>query len=244
MAEVAGPGAQQLAPYGVEAGEQRLVDTEQLVTRSDPAVGVRVEERLARRPEEVVAARVPESPVEDHRGPGPDEQRRLPVGPFEAVAAVTAGDHVQRSVVAMPDVGEEVRRLQREQRPRRGQLDVLPPAVLMPAPGRLRRRSETRVHVEMAMVEKDVPAEHARHELQDLRVIDELDELRVQADEPEQMERAAVATLLPDAIDRVDEPATAIGIERVLQDGEPVVLERLVQVLHAACTSDRALAVP
>src|SRR5438132_5398860 len=73
-----------------------------IVAWPDPAIRVSVEERLSRHLREVVAARMPEPPVEHDRRAGGNEERNRPGtqcgavrGASEGVASVTAGNHPQ-----------------------------------------------------------------------------------------------------------------------------------------------------
>ena len=96
----------------------------------------------------------------------------------ERVADVAARDEPERAVRLARHVGEEPRCLDREERTARLDVDVLAAAVLVPAPARL--LDARRMHVEVAVVHVDVPAEQRLHERQHGRVVDERDEALVE----------------------------------------------------------------
>ena len=83
-------------------GHHALPVDPELVPRPDPAVRVGVEEDAARRVGAVVAARVPQPPVEDDGGSGAVEERDGVLGLAVArqrVARVAARDEAERPVV-------------------------------------------------------------------------------------------------------------------------------------------------
>ena len=82
------------------------------------------------------------------------------------------------------------------------------------------------MHVEVAVVEIDVPTEGEAHLRKGHGVGDELDEALVQADEPQLVEgltRARAAAV--DDVDRREEARDLRLRERIWEDGEPQLVE-------------------
>jgi hypothetical protein len=84
------------------------------------------------------------------------------------------------------------------------------------------------MHVEVAVVDVDVPAEDVEDERQHRRVVDEVEERVVDAEEGEPVERVAVRRLgASDAVDGPDQPLDGVRLECVLDDGEAVPLQSI-----------------
>ena len=80
--------------------------------------------------------------------------------------------------------------------------------------------------VEVAVVDVDVPAEDVADERQDGRVVDEVEERVVEAEEGEPVQHVAVRRLgPPDALDGGGQPRDGSGLERVPHDDEAVPVE-------------------
>jgi hypothetical protein len=193
-------------------------------------VRVAIEQGLSGAVGEVVTTRVPEPPVEDHGAARLDQDRHrirrlAPAG--QCVRAMTSGDDAERAVLRRRHVREEERHFHREARPRRLELHVLAPAVLVPPPPRLRLRLG-RVDVEVAVIDVDVPSEQVGDERQANGVVDELEERIVARQETEDVQRAFRPSLLrPHPVDGSLQP-WQLRSERLRNDHEPVALELLL----------------
>src|SRR5207249_2078687 len=147
-----------------------------VVAWPDPAIRVSHEERLASDLRPVLASRVPQAPVEDDGVARAREDRgRILWGiepelgmlrPRDGVADVTPGDHDEVPPARLRRVAQEPRDLDGEPGPRglSFDLEVLPAAILMPAPSRSPRLPHRRVDIQMAVVHVDVPAEQTPHD--------------------------------------------------------------------------------
>ena len=91
------------------------------------------------------------------------------------------------------------------------------------------------MHIEVAVVDVDVPAEDVADERQRRRVVDEVEEGVVEAEQREPVERLAVARLRkPHSLDRRVQFLDRRGVERILDDDEAVPVEPFAQ--HAGST--------
>ena len=80
--------------------------------------------------------------------------------------------------------------------------------------------------VEVAVVDVDVPAEDVADERQHRRVVDEVEEGVVEAEEGEPVQRVAVRRLrAPDALDGGGQPRNGVRLESILHDDEAVPVE-------------------
>jgi|tagenome__1003787_1003787.scaffolds.fasta_scaffold20659997_2 hypothetical protein len=141
---------------------------------------------------------------------------------------MAARDHLEVPAPGLRDVREEPCHLDGE--PGSGialDLEVLAPAVLVPAPARPRVGARGRVHVEVAVVHVHVPAQRRADQVEHARMVDEVGEGRLAADESEQVHGAVVrgGRPAPGPVGERAQPAYVGRRQRAGDDHEAVAFE-------------------
>ena len=182
---------------------------------------------------------MPHPPVEQHRVARPREhghragQLVVVVGrPVDRVREVRAREHDEVAPARFGEVGEEVRDLDGQPRPRRPlEVPVDDAAVLMPHPRPREVRRLGWMDVQVAVVHEDVRAQRLDHERQRPGMVQQLEERRVPAAERQQVQGAALGPAFGavDAVHGGREPLELVGRERALDQHEPVTLELRAQ---------------
>ena len=130
---------------------------------------------------------------------------------IQLVAPMAAGHDMEVAAVRHGRIGEEEADFQRHPRPRFAlQLQIQPPAVLMPAeprvptlvPGRQRRRDD-----QMRVIQLNVPAENVHHAHEGLRQIEQLQKGVILADRVQKVQRLV-------RLERPTRPPLAINASR------------------------------
>jgi hypothetical protein len=106
---------------------------------------------------------------------------------------VASRQNVEIPTARLGQVAQEEGDLDRHPRPRMT-LDVFvyPATVLVPPPSPGRDARERRVHVEMAVIQEDVPSQQVHHRWERSGVGEQVEERVVEGDEPLEMQRGAI----------------------------------------------------